>query len=208
MLSAVCNKFPNLVGKHINDIAPYIIFGLESGNAAIIRNSAGVLSDLCTLTEDTKSIMEGFEIYMPILLNHLKSGETDRMAKITIITVIGDTFLATKENYTKFLEDTLSLFEGAAEMSIECKEDIIDDLEELEFKCDLQSSLIESYTCFMQTISETSDSMYQTLGQFIEPMFHFLLDCCSPTFAPDDVSIHIIVKFGLIFILYSKKSKK
>ena len=188
VISAISNKFPNLVEDSVNRIGAFIIHGLKSTNSAIMRNSAGVLSDLCTINENNEGIFNGYETYMPIVLNHLRDETVDRMSKINLITVIGDTFLAVGEKFAIFLEEVLVLLDGASKISVDT-EDIYADEDELPYRCGMQSALIESYTCFMQNITDSNDSMFQTLGNYVEQIFTFLLDCCNPVFEPDDPKI-------------------
>ena len=117
VMSALCNKFIHSMRDNVNTCAPYIIHGIKSKNAAIIRNSCGLLSDFCTLVE-SEELLEGSEQYVPILLDYLRDPTLDRNAKIVIITVIGDTFLYTKDRYGKFIEETLSILEGACNLVI------------------------------------------------------------------------------------------
>ncbi len=171
----------------IDEIAPFIIHGLTSTNSAVIKNSCGVLNDLCTQVE-AKGITEGFEEYMPILLDHLKNENIDRRVKVIIITVIGDTFLMTKNKFKIFLEESLAILESAAFLSIKCDKAVEEDREELAYLLELQSALIECYTCFVQNIREAGDNSYQTLGQFICAIFGFLIESVGPVFQPNVVS--------------------
>lgn len=125
---------------------------------------------------------------MPILLGHLKDSEIEKSAKIIIITVIGDTFLITKNEFHEFFEDTLSILESAAKLSVDLPSEIDEQEDILEHLKSLQSSLIESYTCFVQNINETTDSDNQVLGQFIYHIFQFLMDCLNPVFDSSPVS--------------------
>lgn len=153
VISALCNKFPNYISHKINDITPFIIHGIKSTNAAVLRNSCGVLSDFCTLMEDNYQIIkEGYESYMPHLIDHLKSESTDRSAKVFIITVIGDTFLTLKRDFKNYMLESLELLEQASILSVTVTKEAENDQEELKYLISLQSSLVECYTCFIQNI--------------------------------------------------------
>lgn len=181
--SAIANKFPGSLNEKIGTLGPFLIYGLQSGNAAIIRNVCGLISDLCTLVE-SPGIIDGFEEYMPLLLEHLKSPTTDASAQIIIISLIGDTFLLTKAKFRKFLTDSLSLLEGASQSCTEPPIDIADK----ELKVQYQSALIEAYTCFFQNIGEADDVSYQELGSFVFNIFKFLMKILEEQFNPSKVS--------------------
>lgn len=153
-LSAIANKFPDILNQHVNELAGYIFFALKSSNSAIIRNACGVVSDLCTLTESPE-IVVGFAEYMPILLDHLKDTNTDRSAKVIIISLIGDTFLLTKEKFVPFLEQSLEILDSAAAQSIIVPEDYIERTDLMEHLALLHSALIECFTCFVQNIESS-----------------------------------------------------
>ena len=188
VMSAIANKFIDVLNKHIDTIAPFIMYGLESKSGAIVRNACGVLSDLCTLVE-APGIVEGFDQYMPILLNLLKDNNTERSVKIIIVSLIGDTFLLTKSKFYPYLEDSLHILESAAELSISLPDGRSESSENLAYQVQLQSALVESYTCFVQNVNDAHDERsYQTLGQFIHNILEFLLNTIDPTFKPDLVS--------------------
>ena len=193
-LSAVANKFPNALNQKVDEIAPFLTFGLDSKNAAIIRNSWGVLSDLCTLVE-SPAIIEGFKIYMPILLGHLKDEQTEKSVKIIIISLIGDTFLFAKHKFEPFLEESLNILETAAGFAVRYPISYYEDFEMQQYIAQLQSSLVECYTCFVQNINEAGDKCYQTLGGFIYNIFTFLTSTIDDNVQPDLVS-----SLGLILI--------
>jgi len=186
-LSAIANKFPDALNRKVEDLGPFIVFGLKSSNAAIIRNACGVLSDLCTLTE-SPGIIQGFSEYMPILLEHLKASDTEKSVKVIIISLIGDTFLLTKDRFSDFFEESLNLLESAAKVAVKIPEDYEEKPEYMRHLSQLQSGLIESYTCFVQNIQETEDVMYQTLGQFIYNIFAFAMNTVDEKFHPTMVS--------------------
>ena len=163
VMSAIANKIPKALDWKVDHIASYILFGLRSNNPAIVRNSWGVLSDLCTLVE-SQSIMKGFTEYMPILLDLLKDKSADKSIKIIVISLIGDTFLYTKKSFQPYLEESLQILESAAQISIKLEESNEDNAEQLNYFSILHSSLIECYTWFVQNISETNEDWYQTLG--------------------------------------------
>jgi hypothetical protein len=181
--SAIANKFPGALNDKINQLGPFLIYGLKSGNAAIIRNVCGLISDLCTLVE-SPGVISGFEEYMPLLLNHLRDPETDSSAQIIIIALIGDTFLLTKTRFKAFLADSLSILEGASLSSIQPPVDLVDK----ELKMQYQSALIEAYTCFFQNINEADESSYQELGSYVMNIFKFLMDILDQQFNPSKVS--------------------
>lgn len=144
-LSAIANKFPDALGTKVDELGSFLMLGLQSKNSAIIRNSCGVLSDLCTLVE-SPSIHQGFKEYIPLLLGHLKDKDTDKYAKIIIITLIGDTFLLTKEKFEEFLEESLEVLESAAHVAVMIPENYQDMPEYMAYLANLQSGLVESYT--------------------------------------------------------------
>lgn len=183
VLSAIANKFQNVFGDEIDVIGPYIMFGLDSKNSAIVRNACGVLSDLCTLVE-APGILAGFREYMPKLINILKDNDTERSVKVIVVSLIGDTFLLTKSEFKEFMEDSLWILESAAATSIAPPES----QESLDFQIKLQNALVESYTCFVQTVNETNDKLYQILGQFIYNIYEFVLNTLHPDFRPELVS--------------------
>lgn len=186
-LSAVANKHPVALDKKVNDIAPFLVFGLDSKNAAIIRNACGVLSDFCTLVE-SPSIIDGFPEYMPKLLKHLKDEQTEKSAKIIIIALIGDTFLLAKKEFEPLLEETLTILESAAQFSVRHPISYYDDFEMRLYIAQLQNVLVECYTCFVQNILEAGDKCYQTLGGYIYNIFHFLMATLDKDIQPDLVS--------------------
>lgn len=120
---------------------------------------------------------------MPLLLEHLKSPETDASAQIIIISLIGDTFLLTKARFRKFLADSLSILEGASQNSIEPPVDLADK----ELKMQFQSALIEAYTCFFQNIGDADDACYQELGSYVFNIFKFLMNILDEQFNPSKV---------------------
>ena len=166
VMSAVANKIPRALDRKVDDVAGFILYGLQSKNSAIVRNSWGVLSDLCTLVE-SRGIMEGFKQFMPILLELLKDKNVDRSIKIIVISLIGDTFLYTKSEFQPFFEETMQILESACMISIHQFNEKEDNLENLNHASTLHSAIVECYTWFVQNINEAGDQCYQTLGLYI-----------------------------------------
>lgn len=186
-ISAIANKFPNALQSKVEELGGFIMCGIKSKNAGIIRNSCGVLSDLCTLVE-ARSILEGFKEYMPILLDYLKDEMTEKTVKTIIISLIGDTFLLTKSYFIDYLEESLSLLESAAKVAVTIPKNPEEQPALINYLCELQSALIESYTCFVQNVQDSDDKCYQTLGQFIPNILAFMWGIIDPIFDPPIVS--------------------
>lgn len=196
-LSAVANKFPEAINSQVNKIGPFLIHGLRSENAAIIRNVCGLISDLCTLVESPVIIYE-FKSYMPILLKHLSNSRTEVSVQIIIISLIGDTFLLTKDKFKPFLDESLSILEEAAKMWVEVPKNYQSKPEDIFNQTQFQSALIEAYTCFVQNIKEAGDTYYQTLGGFIGNIFAFLMGILDKAFNPTIVSHYSLSNIGYI----------
>mmetsp|Transcript_16607 Transcript_16607/g.14501 ORF Transcript_16607/g.14501 Transcript_16607/m.14501 type:complete len:271 (-) Transcript_16607:29-841(-) len=184
-LSAIANKIPEALDQKIEELGPFLVHGLKSDNAAIIRNVCGLISDLCTVVS-SPGIIRGFQEYMPILLDHLKNPDSDASAQIIIISLIGDTFLLTKDKFTPFFEESLNLLEGAAKMAAVLPEDLSKKNEELFNLSQFQSSLVEAYTCFVQNIRESSEQLYQSLGCHISNIFKFCMEILDSEFQPSE----------------------
>lgn len=144
LLSALCSKFEKHIDSHVPEIGPYIVHALSQGESSeTIKNACGLISDLCTMVE-SHNITEGFENYVPLLLNNVMANRTlQRDAKLSAVTAIGDTFLITKEKFMPFLEETLKYFNSAAEQCVEVN---LADYDLVEYIVKLQGALIESYT--------------------------------------------------------------
>lgn len=132
---------------------------------------------------------------MPILLGHLKDEQTEKSVKIIIISLIGDTFLFAKDKFEPFLEESLNILETAAGFAVRYPISYYEDFEMQQYIAQLQSSLVECYTCFVQNINEAGDKCYQTLGGFIYNIFIFLTSTIDDNVQPDLVS-----SLGLILI--------
>lgn len=182
-LSALANKFPDQLNNRVDELGQFIVHALQSKNAAIIRNACGVLSDLCTLVE-SPGITRGFKAYMPILLELLKDPGTERSVKIIIISLIGDTFLQTGCEFEEFFKESLELLEGASMMAVDVIKSEEDNPEYMFMLSQLQSSLVESYTCFVQNIDSCGSTMFQEFSPFVHNIFNFLLKTTDPIFRP------------------------
>jgi len=143
LLSSLCSKFEKYIDTHVPQIGPFILHALrQSDSSETIKNACGLISDLCTMVE-SQNIIEGFENYVPLLLNIMTNKTLQREAKLGAVTAIGDTYLVTKEKFMPFLGDTLRYFSSAAEQCVDVNPA---DYDLIEYIGLLQGALIESYT--------------------------------------------------------------
>ncbi len=144
LLSALCSKFEKHIDSHVPVIGPYLVHALQQCESSeTTKNACGLISDLCTMVE-SQNIIEGFENYVPLLLNNVMGNKAlQRDAKLGAVTAIGDTFLITKDKFMPFLDETLKYFNSAAEQCIDVN---VADYDLIEYITKLQGALIESYT--------------------------------------------------------------
>ncbi|CAI2382880.1 unnamed protein product [Moneuplotes crassus] len=192
-LSAVANKFPQILNHHIDSLGPFLIHGLKCESPGIIRNVCGLISDLCTLVE-SPIIVQEFKQYMPILLSHMKNPNIGMSVQVIIVSLIGDTFLLTKNQFEPYFEESLIILESAAKACVEIPNcQYLKKYDEIQALVQYQSSLIEAYTCFVQNIRDVNDRCYQCLGTHIYNIYNFLMSTLAPEF---DHSIDFLREVG------------
>eukprot|EP00826_Nyctotherus_ovalis_P005314 TRINITY_DN1119_c0_g1_i11.p1 TRINITY_DN1119_c0_g1~~TRINITY_DN1119_c0_g1_i11.p1 ORF type:complete len:656 (+),score=201.52 TRINITY_DN1119_c0_g1_i11:709-2676(+) len=135
------------VGKdflpHMEAFGPYLVYGLKSYNeAALCRISVGCVADLARTLEENMSQYLGQ--LMPILLELLRSGDTDRGVKLVVISVLSDLALHTGQFFITYLKDILEIFKSASEVAVQPVND--DDPELPIYFEQLKECLLESYT--------------------------------------------------------------
>lgn len=121
---------------------------------------------------ESQNIISGFHEYVPLLLQIMTNRKLQRDAKLGAVTAIGDTYLMTKESFAPFLDDTLQIFSSAAEQCIDVNPND-DDL--VEYISKLQGSLIESYTCIVQEVSDPSQETYKKLEAYVPGIIKFCI---------------------------------
>ena len=124
---------------------------------------------------------------MPILLSHLKDSSIGASVQIIIVSLIGDTFLLTKDDFGPYLEESLNILEDASKHCSQISEEVFKKPDELLSFVQYQGALIEAYTCFVQNIKSVREEHYQILGTHIYNIFGFLMDIIHPNFDPSEV---------------------
>lgn len=181
LLSALCSKFGKHMDHYVEDIGPFIFHALkESDSSDTIKNACGLISDLCTMVESEK-IINGYELYVPLLHGIMSNPKLQREAKLGAVTAIGDTFLMTREKFLPFLEDTLNLFASAANQCVNAN---TNDEDLVNYVVKLQGALIESYTCIIQEVNDSQET-YKMVEPHVSDIAQFCIICVHDKYSPN-----------------------
>ena len=126
----------------ISEIGCYLKYALESLDGDCARLACGIIQDL------SESMGPGLAAYLadfvPCLCNILRSATTAKKIKLPALQALGALSLYQGDDYNKsYLDDTLNIFNSAAEMSTKVSEYQPGDYENLEFCKELREHLIE-----------------------------------------------------------------
>jgi importin subunit beta-1 len=117
----------NCMGKSftgfMKKLGPYIMFSLRNTeDLCLCRAAIGCIGDLSRALESL--IQQYLGEIVPIVMNLIKSEETERNIKLIIITTLGDLALAANKSYTPFLTDSLEMLKSAAALSLQSQQDV------------------------------------------------------------------------------------
>ena len=162
------------VGKdfipHMKNFGPYLVYGLKSYNeATLCRVSVGCVADLARTLEETMS--EYLNELMPILMELLRSGDTDRGVKLVVISVVSDLALQTGRFFIVYLKDVLDIFKSASVVAVQPVSD--EDPELPVYFEQLKESLVESYTGLVIGAKEVNEA--GIFRDYVQGIFNFLL---------------------------------
>ena len=116
----------------ISEIGCYLKYALESQDDDCARLACGIIQDL---SESMGAGLTGYLAdFVPCLCNILRSATTDKKIKLPALQALGALSLYQGDDYNKsYLDDTLVIFNSAAEMSTNISGYPADDFENLDF---------------------------------------------------------------------------
>lgn len=163
------------VGKdflpHMPAFGPYLVFGLRNYNAAALcRVSVSCVADLARSLEENMS--QCLSELMPILLEILRSPDTDRGVKLVVISALSDLALQTGRFFIVYLKDVLEIFKSASVLAVQLVND--DDPDIPIYIEQLKECLVESYTGLVLGAKEAEQPGY--FQDHIQDIFNFLFE--------------------------------
>ena len=115
--------------------------------------ACGIISDLAGAL--TSKMNEYLDDFVPCLLSILRNQEADRKLKLPAMDALCNLCLNSEEAFhEKFLLDTLTILNMAAQMSVTSINDFHDDPDTLEFLRELRDSLVEQYGTILVALGE------------------------------------------------------
>lgn len=107
VLSALCSKPEVNFDPYVSEVGPFIFHSLKTKTS--FKQSSNLISNLCWLSE-SKSIIEGFEDYTPLLFEILHDKQIENEDKWMIIESLTETFRMTLKMFGPFFENMLKEF--------------------------------------------------------------------------------------------------
>jgi importin subunit beta-1 len=161
------------VGKdfipHMKNFGSYLTLGLKAyEQTTLCRVSVGCVADLARTLEETMS--EYLNELMPILMELLRSSDTDRGVKLVVISVISDLALQTGRFFIVYLKDVLDIFKSASEVAVQPVND--EDPELPIYFEQLKESLVESYTGLVIGAKDVNEA--GIFRDYVQGIFSFL----------------------------------